>query len=81
MAQENVSDDEYTSAVIAGVVVHQTVVGKGVAKTSRVAKVHAANSAYDELYGMAPFEYRRRFECDCEAGGEPETNMNDDTAL
>ncbi|KAL9089736.1 MAG: hypothetical protein Q9159_002383 [Coniocarpon cinnabarinum] len=84
-AKEVVSDDEYSSAVLAGVIIHSQVIGKASAKTSKVAKIHAANNAYEELHGMAPFEFRSKFGCECaleqEARATPDAERDEGTAV
>ena len=83
-AKEVVSDDEFSTAVLAAVMVHNSVIGQASAKTSRVAKIHAADGAYKELVGLAPFEFRHQYSCNCvakeglEAG---EVQEYDDTAI
>ena len=78
MAQDNPSDDEYTSVAIAGVLIHSSVIGKGVAKTIRLAKATAATNAYEQLHGMTPFEFRRRFGCGCSGANGMMNAVNED---
>lgn len=57
------------SKVIAGVMIHDRVVADGVAESGRYAKVSASLKALELLKGLAPYEFRMRFGCDC----KPET--------
>ena len=71
MTREILSDDEYSSTVMAGVMIHTYMVenGAGLARSSRVAKMEAAKKVYEELHGLAPFEFRSRFGCSCSLDG------------
>jgi len=63
-----------------GVMIHNSdPIGVWKAKSARYANIHAANKAVEELEGLAPYEFRARFGCDCrdETDGG---NENDGTA-
>jgi len=50
---------------LAGLMVHDAVVAQGRAASSKVAKIHASADALKVLDGVAPFEFRERYGCDC----------------
>ncbi|MCJ1316242.1 Dicer-like protein 1 [Xylographa vitiligo] len=61
--------------VIAVVMVHGEIITEGVAASSKYAKLKASSTALEMLTGLAPFEYRIQYRCDCsdkkaEDGGE-----------
>ncbi|KAH0547715.1 hypothetical protein FGG08_000205 [Glutinoglossum americanum] len=72
LAQEMPSIDGGTtpSQVIAAVMVHDEVIAEGRASSGRYAKVRASANALELLKGLAPFEYRKQFGCDCREGEE-----------
>lgn len=78
MAKENPSDDEYTSVVLAGVMIHGKIIGKGIGKSSRVAKITAANKAWEVLDGLTPPDFRHDYKCDCIMKGEGRDEKIDD---
>ncbi|TKA67575.1 hypothetical protein B0A49_06725 [Cryomyces minteri] len=65
LAQEIPSVDGSVARVIAGVMIHDEVVAEGGAKSGKNAKVKASLVALDLIKGMAPFEFRAKFGCDC----------------
>ena len=54
--------------VVAVVMVHFRVVAEAEAASGRSAKVRASQAALELLDGLAPWEYRRKFGCDCKEG-------------
>lgn len=58
--------------VIAGVMIHDKIVADGVAESGRYAKIKASSTALKLLQGLAPFEFRMKFGCDCKP------SMNDE---
>jgi endoribonuclease Dicer len=63
-----------------GVMIHDSEpIGVWKAKSGRYANINAAIKAVEELEGLAPYEFRAKFGCDCreETVGEGE---NDGTA-
>lgn len=57
---------------LAVVMIHDTVVAEGQASSGRYAKIRASANALAVLKGLAPFEYRSQYRCDCEGGAEGE---------
>lgn len=53
--------------VMSGLVIHDEVVCSSVAASGRYAKLAASKKALDLLHGLALFEYREKFGCDCKA--------------
>ena len=51
--------------IMAGLIVHNEVVADATSDSSRYAKVRASKNALELLHGLAPFEYRRKYGCDC----------------
>ena len=51
---------------IAALMVHDEIVAEGQAASGKNAKVKASSNALKVLQGLAPFEYRARFKCDCD---------------
>lgn len=51
--------------VVVAVLVHREVVAHSRGSSSRYASVRAAKAAIEMLEGLAPYEFRKRFGCDC----------------
>jgi endoribonuclease Dicer len=51
--------------VMAGLIVHETVLCHSIAESGRYAKLRASKKALEELKGLAPYEFRNKFRCDC----------------
>ncbi|KAI9770580.1 MAG: Dicer-like protein 1 [Geoglossum simile] len=66
-AQEIPSIDGGTTLtqVIAGVMIHDEIIAEGRGSSGRYAKVRASANALEVLSGLAPFEFRAKFGCDC----------------
>lgn len=63
-----------------GVMIHDSEpIGVWKAKSSRYANLNAAIKAVDTLEGIAPYEFRAKFGCDCREGFASE-GSNDGTA-
>lgn len=71
MAQEIEATDERPSSSFAGALIHDHVVSKVHGESSKNAKASAAKQATDALEGLAPFEFREMYGCNC-------TSMEDD---
>lgn len=56
--------------VLAGVLIHDDIVAEGTASSGRYAKLKASTNALELLKGLAPFEFRARFGCDCSSAGQ-----------
>ena len=50
---------------IAALMVHNEVVAEGQASSGKNAKVKASSNALKKLQGLAPFEYRAQYHCNC----------------
>ncbi|KAI9877073.1 MAG: Dicer-like protein 1 [Pleopsidium flavum] len=72
MANELPSIDGSPIRVIAAVMIHDDIVAEGTASSGRYAKLKASSNALELLKGMAPFEYRMQYHCDCSDGKEKE---------
>ena len=67
--------------VVAAVMIHDHIIADGIAASGKYAKLKAAKEALQLLQGLAPFEYRLQYRCDCkeqedveEQSGEIEGN-------
>lgn len=50
---------------MAGVMIHDKIIAHATASSGKNAKVRACKVALGILEGLAPFEYRLRFSCNC----------------
>ena len=51
---------------IAALMVHDEIVADGQASSGKNAKVKASSNALKQLQGLAPFEYRIKYHCNCD---------------
>ncbi|KAI7659135.1 hypothetical protein KC322_g17690 [Hortaea werneckii] len=51
--------------VVAAVMVHDEIVAFSQGKSGRYARLRAAQQALEQIEGLAPGDFRRRFACDC----------------
>ena len=51
--------------IISVVMVHDQIIAEGIATSSKYAKLKASSHALEMLTGLAPFEYRLQYHCDC----------------
>ena len=65
---------------IAVVMIHDEIVAEGQASSGKNAKVKASSNALKVLQGLAPFEYRMQYRCNCE-GEEKEWVGREGNAL
>ena len=65
MAGSQPVDDGTPVRVVAVVMVHGQIIAEGEASSGKYAKLKAAKDALDLLQGLAPFEYRGQYGCDC----------------
>lgn len=56
--------------IMAGVLVHKTVIGGNIGTSERYTRVRAAQAALDELQGLIPSKFRDRYGCNCPVIGE-----------
>lgn len=70
MAGEVPQLDPATKVIAAAVMVHDEVIAEGTAVSSKYAKLKAASNALELLRGLAPFEFRAKYGCDCKAEGD-----------
>lgn len=65
--------------VISGLMIHENVVCHAVRDSGRYAKLAASKMALDHVHGLALYEFRERFGCDCKpaAVGEPVVKLED----
>ncbi len=62
---------------VAVVMIHGEVVASGTAASSKNAKVKASEKALGNLRGLAPFEFRTKFGCQCTEGDVQGATMED----
>lgn len=69
--------------VMAGLVIHEKVRCHAVAASGRYAKLAASKKALDLIHGLAVFEYREEFDCDCKplSAGEKVVPVDIGTAI
>lgn len=65
MVEEVPSDGVEGEQAIAGLVVHETVIGGDWSQSARYAKGRCASKALEELEGLGVEEFREKFGCDC----------------
>ena len=51
--------------IVAVVMIHDQIIAEGTASSSKYAKLKASQNALDLLSGLAPFEYRTLYRCNC----------------
>ncbi len=56
--------------MLAGVLVHETVVAEGRAASGKNAKVKASAAALDAIKGLPRFEFRKRYGCNCTSAAQ-----------
>lgn len=65
LAQEIEATEDHASSSFAGTLVHDTVISKAHAESGKNAKATAAKRAVEALEGLAPFEFRELYGCNC----------------
>ena len=63
--------------VVAVVMIHNQVMAHSKGKSGRYARVRVAKLAMEAIEGLAPFEFRSKFGCDCKEGTIAEEAMID----
>ena len=58
--------------VVAAVMIHDEIIAHSKGKSGRYAEVRAANNAVEKIEGLAPYEFRARFGCNCAKEAEVE---------
>ena len=57
---------------VAGVMIHGEIIAHGEASSGKNAKVKASQMARKKLEGIAPYEYRQIYHCNCREKGTEE---------
>lgn len=70
MARELPSVGLENKDVVAVVMIHNEVIAHSKGKSGRYARIRVAQSATEMLEGLAPWEFRGKFGCDCHLEGE-----------
>ena len=70
MANELPTIDGSPIRVIAAVMIHNEIVAEGTASSGKYAKVKASSNALEQLKGLAPFEFRMQYRCNCTKGAQ-----------
>lgn len=65
MASEMPSSDGMATKALAGLLVHNSVVSQGHAGAIKNAKTRAAGAFLKQADGIAPFQFRQIYKCDC----------------
>ena len=58
-------------------IVHDAVIGEGMASSGRYAKVKASEKALALLEDISPAEFREKYHCDCREVKDAQDNMPD----
>ena len=61
-------DEMQPTIVLAVVMVHNVIIAQGKAASGKNAKVKASKAALDMVDGLAKYEFRRKFHCNCRQG-------------
>lgn len=56
----------FPAPIVAVVMIHDEIIANASASSGKNAKVRASEKALKVLDGLVPFEFRRRFGCNCE---------------
>jgi len=72
LAREIPDIDGSPLEVVSAILIHEKIVADGSASSGKNAKVKAAARALEKLDGLAPYEFRRRYGCNCESGKNKE---------
>nr|A1CBC9.2 RecName: Full=Dicer-like protein 1; Includes: RecName: Full=Endoribonuclease dcl1; Includes: RecName: Full=ATP-dependent helicase dcl1 [Aspergillus clavatus NRRL 1] len=73
--------DGMPAGVLAAVIVHNSVVSEATASSSRYAKIRASERALVVLDGLLPYEFRQRYNCNCQVVGNPASAPDIGTAI
>ena len=76
MSDELPSFDGSPVRIIAGVMIHDRIIADATASSIKYAKLRASSNALELLSGLAPFEYRIQYRCDCSDGKAVEENRS-----
>ena len=78
MANEITAADGSTPINVAVVMIHEEIIADATASSGKNAKVKACKVALEVLDGLAPFEYRSRYGCDCvKVAGDEESKLKE----
>lgn len=72
LAREIPDIDGSPLEVVSAILIHEKIMADGSASSGKNAKVKAAARALEKLDGLAPYEFRRRYDCNCESGKNKE---------
>lgn len=75
MANELPSCDGSPIRVIAAVMIHNEIIAEGTASSGKYAKVKASSNALELLKGLAPFEFRMQYRCNCTKAAEQDEGL------
>ncbi|KAI5363134.1 putative ribonuclease III domain, helicase, dicer dimerization domain-containing protein [Septoria linicola] len=64
--------------VVAVVTIHDKIIASSAGKSGRYARLRVAQKARAELDGLAPFEFRAKFGCDCKVDEDGQVKLGQD---
>ena len=73
MSGSQPSFDGSAVRVVAVVMVHNEIIADGESSSGKYAKLKASSNAVQLLQGLAPFEYRMQYRCNCSDEGSEVT--------
>lgn len=65
--------------VVAAIMIHDEIVSFAKGKSGRYARLRAANSAIERVEGLAPFEFRSKYVCNCQ--NDDDSGQMDETSI
>ena len=70
LSSEMPNEDGTASRVAAVVMIHLQIIADAESSSSKYAKIRASHRALEKLKGLAPWEFRKKFSCDCKDENE-----------